>query len=411
MQCYSPYGLGASENGPHTSLFVTPTIQTTPSTTPKARRNRPARAASASLAERTIATYDAAAMVLRFGEPAEDKSIAAARATLYPRVPVGEDARTAMNEIRARLDDASAKKMRDYEPALPPEYVKTIRPLVEDSVALALPLTSYSVETLLRPVMHFVYWAVFVVGCDLDVLVVFDRELIQNYVTEALPKDLASGTKRNYRAWITRVAEVVNPDKNPRNSAPLNQKDMEAPYTEDEIVALDRWAAGQGTAYKRQGAAVLIALGAGAGLSAVEIANLRRESVTVHDDGTVEIQVVVKGEWKRRVIVSAEFEDIITTAIEGLSGNSMVFLWKRNRTENDVVSAFVGKCANPKGTPTVQGRRLRNTWFVTQMTNRVDVLTLMEAAGLQSLESISRLAKFVPRLSTDNRDAQLRGAL
>ena len=80
-------------------------------------------------------------MILRFGKSAEDESIAAARATLYPRVPVGEGARTAMNEIRARLDDASAKKMREYEPVLPPEYVKTIRPFVEDSVALALPLT------------------------------------------------------------------------------------------------------------------------------------------------------------------------------------------------------------------------------------------------------------------------------
>ena len=314
-----------------------------------------------------------------------------------------------MGNIRARLDGASAAKLRGYEPVLPPEYVKVIRSFVEDSVALALPQTSYSVESLLRPVMHFVYWAVFVVGCELDALIVFDRELIQNYVDEALPNTLAQGTKRNYRAWITRVAEVVNPERNPRNPTPLNQKDMEAPYAEEEIVALDRWAAGQATEYKRQAAAVLIALGAGAGLSAVEIANLRRESVTVHDDGTVEIQVVVKGEWKRRVIVTAEFEDIITAAVDRLAGNSMVFLWQRNRTLNDVVSAFVAKCSKPKGAPAVQVRRLRNTWFVTHMTNRVDVLTLMEAAGLQSLETISRLAKFVPRPETALRDAQLRG--
>jgi len=43
--------------------------------------------------------------------------------------------------------------------------------------------------------------------------------------------------------------------------------------------------------------------------------------------------------------------------------------------------------------------------------NRTDVFTLMEAAGLQSLESISKLAKYVPRLSETDRDAQLRGAL
>ena len=291
------------ENQPRTILFVTETIQTTPSTstitstTPG--RNHPARAPSASLAVKTVTSYDAAAVVLRCGETAEDHSIVAARATLYPRTPVGEIDLPAMTVIRS---------------------------FVEDSVALALPLTSYSVETLLRPVMHFVYWAVFVVGCALDALVIFDRELIQNYVDDALPPELAQGTKRNYRAWITRVAEVVNPDRNPRNPTPLNQKDREAPYSDDEIVALDRWAAGRGTAHKRQAAAVLIALGAGAGLNAVEIANLRRESVTVHDDGTVELQVMVKGGWKRRVIVTAEFEEIIATAVKDLPGQSMVFL-------------------------------------------------------------------------------------
>jgi hypothetical protein len=43
------------------------------------------------------------------------------------------------------------------------------------------------------------------------------------------------------------------------------------------------------------------------------------------------------------------------------------------------------------------------------MANRVDVLTLMEAAGLKSLESISRLASFVPRPSDQERIEQLRG--
>ena len=88
-----------------------------------------------------------------------------------------------------------------------------------------------------------------------------------------------------------------------------------------------------------------------------------------------------------------------------------MFLPQRSRTENDVVSAFVAKTLHPRGTPTVTVRRLRNTWLVTQMVNRVDVLTLMEAAGLQSLESISRLAQFVPRPTADQRDAQLRGTL
>jgi len=86
-----------------------------------------------------------------------------------------------------------------------------------------------------------------------------------------------------------------------------------------------------------------------------------------------------------------------------------VFLPNRTRTGNEVVSAWVARSLTPPGTPTVRVRRMRNSWLVGHMASRVDVLTLMEAAGLQSLESISRLAVFVPRPSDEARTVQLRG--
>jgi hypothetical protein len=85
------------------------------------------------------------------------------------------------------------------------------------------------------------------------------------------------------------------------------------------------------------------------------------------------------------------------------------FLPNRVRTGHEVVSAFVSRSSMPPGSPVVRASKLRNTWLVRQMTNRVDVLTLMSAAGLQSLESISRLASYVPRPSEKDRLAQLRG--
>jgi len=356
-------------------------------------------------------TYDASQRILRFGEVFADPTIVTARTTLQLGTAVTESAKGAMDAIRARISDDVARKFAEYEPSLPSADVAVIRSFVADSIALALPMTAYAVETLLGPVMRFVHWAVFVVGCELDALIVFDRDLIETYVREVLPRELAPGTRRNYRAWIFRVAEVVNPDKNPRKPMPLNEKSMGAPYTESDIIALDRWAAGQSTPYRRSNAATLVALGAGAGLSSIEIAHLRRDAVTVRADGSVELTVFINGDLKRRVVVSAEFEEIIATQINDLQDDSFVFLPQRSRTENDVVSAFVAKTLHPRGTPTVTVRRLRNTWLVTQMVNRVDVLTLMEAAGLQSLESISRLAQFVPRPTADQRDAQLRGTL
>ena len=359
----------------------------------------------------TSVTFDRSARVLRFGDVHEDADVVLARTTLRPGVEVDESAAASMNALRARVDARALAKIRDYDPGLPAGNVDAIRSFISDSLTLALPLTAYSVETLLGPVTYFVHWAVFVVGCDLDAQVIFDRELVETYVREVLPPDLAPGTRRNYRAWITRVAEVVNPNKNPRAPMPLNEKSMQSPYTDDEVVALDRWAAGQPTPYRRQGAAMLVALGAGAGLSSIEIVQVTRDAVTLRDNGIVEIKVVGKGKPDRRVIVSAQFEAVVADQLEGLTGDAFVFLPKRGRSENDVVSAFVGRTTRPPGTPHITVRKLRNTWFVTQMVNRVDVLTLMEAAGLQSLESISRLAKFVPRPSGDDRDAQLRGAL
>ena len=216
-----------------------------------------------------------------------------------------------MAEFRASAHPDAIERLQNYVPSIPSAHAAQIRQFVADAVTLTLPQTAYSVDALVGPVTGFVYWAVFVVGSDLDAGIIFDRELIESYVRDELPATHSDGTRRNYRAWITRVAEAVNPDRNPRAPMPMNARSMDAPYTDDELIALDRWAAGQRTAYLRENAAVLAALGIGGGLTSIEIAQLTREAVTVHDDGMVEIHVSVKGEFKRRVIITAAWERIL----------------------------------------------------------------------------------------------------
>lgn len=355
-------------------------------------------------------TYDKATRTLLFAEISEDPTVAAARLGLRPGGAMSRKASSAMRVLHARLTDDVAEQIRNYYPdGLPTANAAHIHDFVRDAMTMTLPQTTYSVEALISPVTYFVHWAVFVVGAELDAEIIFDRELIETYVRNELPSDIAPGTRRNYRAWITRVAEAVAPDKNPRRPMPLNERAMEEPYDGDDIVALERWARGQSTNYTRSNAAVLIALGAGAGLTSIEIAQLKVEQVSVSESGLVEIGVVVNGDFKRNVVVSSHFERVVAKAVKKLTPEQFVFLPQRSRTNNDVISAFVGRTSRSEGTPSVTVRRLRNTWFVSQMTNRVDVLTLMEAAGLQSLETISRLAKYVPRPTAGERDAQLRG--
>ena len=346
------------------------------------------------------------AELLRFGTVGKNPQLVAARRTLT-RGAADAEALTAMESIRAEMPAAAMKTVTQYAPNLPVEYVAEIRIFVENAVAMALPKTSYAAKTLLSPAMRFTYWAVFVAGAEQNATAVFQRELIEYYVRETMG-ELREGTRRNNRAWLFRVAEAVNPETNPRNPMPLNQRGMDTPYTSAELDILGGWAAGQGTAYSRRAATTLVALGAGAGLSSREIAFLRNDAVTIGDDRSVTINIA-EGGRPRQIPVAARYEKALTKAVKGMPGERFVFLPQRTRTENDVVSAFVARTSRPTGTPTVRVQRLRNTWMVQQMTNRVDVLTLMEAAGLKSLETISRLASFVPRPSDAERTAQLRG--
>lgn len=359
-------------------------------------------------------SYDSKAELLRYAETTDDLRLAAARMTLDGTGGTAAS-KSSMASIRADLAAEAERKMAAYRPELPADNVAIIRDFVENAVAIALPLTSYTVETLIRPCMAFVYWAVFVVGCPLDARIVFERALIEQYIHSDGPARedgtvLTDGTLRNYRAWILRVAEAVNPDNNPRNTKPLNSRAMDEPYDADEQFVLDRWAAGQTTAYMRQGANTLIALGAGAGLSSGEIAVLRRDAVVVNDKRHITIRVTATGGAPDRdVVVAAKHEKRLAKAIKRLAADDFVFLPNRKAAVNDVVSAFVGRSFKPSGTPAVTGRGLRNTWLVERIMDRVDVFTLMEAAGLQSLESISRLATYLPRPDADTRTAQLRG--
>ena len=356
-------------------------------------------------------SYDKNDRILLFANHTNDDLLDLARSTLHRHTVATAEAVQAMTELRGTVNADALTRLSSYTAPFPAAHAAKIRSFVEDAVVLTLPQTMYSVEALVGPVTAFVYWAVFVVGCDLDSEIVFDRQLIETYVREELPATHSDGTRRNHRAWIFRVAEAVNPHRNPRAPMPMNAKSMEAPYTEKEIVAVDRWSAGQRTPYLRENAIVLACLGIGAGLTSVEIAQLTRSAVTVHDDGMVEIRVAVKGEFKRRVIVTTAWEKPLADHLARITGDTFVFLPKRTRTENDVVSSFVARTSRPRGIPPINVRKMRNTWFVDQMINRTDVFTLMEAAGVQSLESISKLAQYVPRPSATDRDAQLRGAL
>lgn len=180
-----------------------------------------------------------------------------------------------------------------FTPRLPDGVWDRIGSFVRDSVVLASPQTAYSVEILLTAAAHYVAWCLNQ-GWPLEAETIWSRQAIDLYVTDQY-SHLAEGTRRNYRARLMRVSEVVLPEEHGEKMTALNRKSTAAPYSAGQMVRHREWAAAQTSPFKRYRAMLMLVLAAGAGLKANEIADLPADHVQPTPDGGYLITVAGSG--------------------------------------------------------------------------------------------------------------------
>ncbi|MDQ2729790.1 MAG: hypothetical protein M3Y91_18470, partial [Actinomycetota bacterium] len=166
------------------------------------------------------------------------------------------------------------------------------------------------------------------------------------------------------------------------------------------------WAVGQSTPTRRRDATTLLALGAGAGLAVEDIAEVTAGMVTIDDAGVL---VAVPGRRARLVPVLASWEAPLIQAAETVPIGRHLFGENRTTANKNFVSNFVDKSAGVGIKPSVQ--RLRATWIVGHLAARTPVVPLMTAAGVESLEALTRYLRFVPGTDAAEARQALRGQL
>lgn len=156
------------------------------------------------------------------------------------------------------------------------------------------------------------------------------------------------------------------------------------------------WAEAQSKATKRHNCWALLALGAGAGLRAGEIARVRGRDVVTDDCGVL---ITVTGARSRSVPVMRQWEDRLSAVAAEVSATEWVFRPQRH-TEyyKSVVNGFVHMQTTGLHKPVSQ--RLRSTWVVTHLAAGTPLLPLMEAAGFETVHGIYRYTTFL--LSPDS---------
>jgi len=297
-----------------------------------------------------------------------------------------------------------AARIRTYTPALPAHEWALIEDFVRAAVADCEQKTPYAAANLLTVCSQHVRWCTQVAGQPLAREVVFHREVIEEYIHRGI-SGVTPATRGNRRSLLLRMSELLLPPQaRTARLVALPPASPSAPYTPTELSLLKAWADGQNTEFRCVNANLLLALGLGAGLAARELQEIRPADITCDDDGVL---LTVTGPRARVVPVLAEWESVLRdVAIAAVRQDGYLFRPRRTHSYPNAITGFVAETVG-KQVP-VSTHRMRATWIVGHLSAGVPVPALVDAAGVGSLEALTRYLRFVPPLDISATRSELR---
>jgi hypothetical protein len=280
-----------------------------------------------------------------------------------------------------------------FEPLIDTAVWLAVREFVTEAVADCAGRTAYESKVLNIAAAQLAGWAWQSAGLPLERRIIFHRDTIAEFIVTGALHWKPAG-RGNLRSQLLRMSEVLlDHSVSLRRLGALPPSDAAEPYADRDLVRLRNWADSQSTVFRQTNASVLLALGAGAGLSASEIGRLRIGDIHVDDSG---VMIDVSVDRVRSVPVLRVWESILADRAATLPPESFVFRENHTVDYPNLISSFIVRSGTMAVRPTSQ--RLRATWIVTHLAAGTPVVELMRAPGVESLEAFTRYAKFVPRL-------------
>jgi integrase len=192
--------------------------------------------------------------------------------------------------------------------------------------------------------------------------------------------------RTNLRALARSLERYPAPARLPRERA-------KPPYCEAEIDGYLRLAACLSTRRRRMRASALVCLGAGAGLVAGELRNLRGSDVVERAGGVL---VLVSGRRARSVPVLARYQQPLLEAASYAGENLIV--GGREPGRRNVTDELCRALSADRSLPRLELGRLRSTWLVA-CARRIGLGAFMQAAGISCSQRLGDLAAQLPAAS------------
>lgn len=284
--------------------------------------------------------------------------------------------------IRGALMTTPEQVIRAYHPnGIDPATWSRIAPLVRDTVTRAGLRDLEAVRHGLIACARFVAWADRS-GYPLDREQIFAPDMVERYTAVGMAgtSNAVRSTRRSMLRRVARVATTTAPWEPKPLSLPSDNRTE--PYT---VAELDRWwtvAAQQATASRIQTASAVIALGAGAGLSAIEMVDTTADNVArIHGAVVIRVpgsharEVPVRAFWAPRVLELARTYP--TGPLMGPTGTT------KNR-----MNAALNRVVRSPDLPKLNVDRLRTTWAVDVLNSGVRIAEFMRVSGWSTGRSL-----------------------
>ncbi|WP_411098861.1 hypothetical protein [Streptomyces sp. x-45] len=304
------------------------------------------------------------------------------------------------------LNPQVSAHIRDYHPRLPAERWEPVSGQVRAVVTAVAPATCDIARRLLYVVSRLAVWADSV-GLPRDPGLWLRTETIDRFVLSGLA-GRPGGTVQSCRCWLRRTREAVVWVQ--RGEAPpiriKADRSPRPPYEEHELAALRRWVELLPGRARLDGLA-LMALAAGCGLAPGELRAVRGRDLRAMPQGVV----LVDAPWLDRLVACrAEWEEALAELGE-LAGEAYLFRPGRKvEAAKNLVSSWSLRHRPHVGLARLEARRLRTTWIVGLLRQRIDPVLIAQAAGMRSAAALGPYFHWVPPLSPEQAAELLRGA-
>jgi len=228
------------------------------------------------------------------------------------------------------------------------------------------------------------------VGLELSPEVLLREAVIERFIA-CETRGFSPATRRTLRTNLRALSRALERHPEPRLLA-LPRERAKAPYTPAEIEGYLRLAGAQSTRARRMRATALICLGAGAGIVAGELREVRGSDVLVRSGGVL---VVVGGARARTVPVISGLQEPLLAAAS-FAGERLI-CGGREAGRRNVSDTLCRALSCDPDLPRLQAGRLRSSWLE-RAAQAIGLQAFMAAAGVSCSQRLGDITSRLPRL-------------